>query len=94
VAYRVSNVLHVALTNQSVGRAFLQLRGAGYRLPEASGFQRLPEDITVTADEVDAAVDAANDVGTGGLAPFGTVFTGHVGDPLVALDTLVRGGGN
>ena len=65
-------------------------RGPGYRLPASSGFQPLADDAQVTPEAVDEAVDAANNMEEGGLLPFGTVFAGHVGDPLLEMDTLVR----
>jgi len=88
IAYRFNNVLYVALTNNAVGRSLLELRGPGYRLPTESRFQALPDDVQVTADAVDEAVDAANSVDQAST-PFGTVFAGHLGDPLLELDTMV-----
>ena len=95
LAYRLNNILHVSLTNACVRRPFLELRGAGYRLPESSGFQPLAaadgvgtSDV-VSAEDVDKVVDDANDPANG-LAPFGTVFGGHFGDPLLEIDVLVR----
>ena len=89
LAYRINNILYVSLTNSAVGRSFLELRGAGYRFPTSSGFRRLPPNHVVNADEVATAVELAfgEDVS---LPPFGTVFAGHCGDPLLEIDILVR----
>ena len=63
VAYRLGRTIYLALTNSCNAVSLIESRGPGFVIPPASGFCRLPEGYTPSAEEIHLA---ALEVATGG----------------------------
>ena len=82
-----SQRVHAQLTNEvpEVALSALELRGAGFRLPSASRYERLDAG-EPTGDEAAAAIEAY--FSSGARAPTSLVFGGAEGDPMLRPDAL------
>ena len=63
LTYFLRSNLYITLTNECNAFTSLYLRGANFKMPEASGFQPLEEGVEPTAEDILKAVDEAFDAG-------------------------------
>ena len=82
VAYRLGRTIYLALTNSCNAVSLIESRGPGFVIPPASGFCRLPEGYTPSAEEIHLA---ALEVATGEYD--GITFAG-AGEPLLRLSVI------
>lgn len=90
LTYFLRSNLYITLTNECNAFTSLYLRGANFKMPEASGFQPLEEGVEPTAEDILKAVDEAFDAGKISVSSMESepiTFAG-AGEPLLRLGVL------